>query len=94
MTCIVPPSDGDYWPFGGNPENPNTPPVSPPESSSSSGGSNVGRKVGLAIGIIAGVAFVGVLAWFIRKWALARQQSRFQTGYGFEKRAGFVRREF
>ncbi|KAH8118393.1 hypothetical protein DFH11DRAFT_1567138 [Phellopilus nigrolimitatus] len=79
LTCIVPPAGGDFWPYGGNPGN--SQPVS-------SGGPSKGTKVGMALGIVFGVALVAVLAWFIRKWAIARR-SRVPTGRG-----RFVRGKF
>ena len=87
LTCIVPPNGGDYWPYGGNPEGSST------NSSSGSGGSSAGKKAGLAIGIIAGIIFVGVLSWFIRRWAIARQRTRPQRTPAGD-RMGFVRRDF
>jgi len=66
LTCIVPPSEGDFWPFGGNPDD--TPPAAPSKSSHSS----TGRTVGLVLGILGGILFVALLAWFVRKRALSR----------------------
>ncbi|KAL5487999.1 hypothetical protein ACEPAI_6107 [Sanghuangporus weigelae] len=80
LTCIQPPDGGDYWPYGGSPE------TSTPEEGS---GTSTGAKVGLALGIIFGVALVAVLAWFVRRWALARRAQ--QANYG---RQGFVRGKF
>ncbi|KAI0032935.1 hypothetical protein K488DRAFT_78182 [Vararia minispora EC-137] len=28
LTCVVPPTEGNFWPYGGNPSNPNSPSVS------------------------------------------------------------------
>ncbi|KAI5123415.1 hypothetical protein M0805_006120 [Coniferiporia weirii] len=84
LTCIEPPTDGDFWPYGGNPEG---------SGESESGGSSKGRKVGLALGITFGIIFVAALAWFIRRWALARQ-SRFRTGARGPSRSGFTRKKF
>ena len=64
LTCILPPEDGDFWPYGGNPET---------QTQSSSRGLSTGAKVGMALGIIFGILAVAVLAWFIRKHALAGQ---------------------
>lgn len=66
LTCIEPPSDGDYWPFGGNPGD------SVAVASSSSSHSSTGRTVGLVLGILGGLALVALLTWFVRKRALAR----------------------
>ncbi|KZT29384.1 hypothetical protein NEOLEDRAFT_1128112 [Neolentinus lepideus HHB14362 ss-1] len=79
LTCVMPPTGGDYWPFGGNPDPSSSAiPVSVPEPStvSSGHGSSAGRTAGLVIGIIAGVALIAVAAWFIRKWALNRSAPR------------------
>ena len=77
LTCIMPPDGGDYWPYGGNPETSG--------QSEDSSGRSTGDKVGIALGVIFGIVFVAVLAWFIRKWALARR-ARLPTSYG---RQGF-----
>ncbi|THH11505.1 hypothetical protein EW145_g634 [Phellinidium pouzarii] len=82
LTCIVPPSDGDFWPYGGSPES------SSPSGHSESEGTSTGTKVGMALGITFGVIFVALLAWYIRRWALARQ-SRVRTGA--RRQAGFMR---
>ncbi|TCD67510.1 hypothetical protein EIP91_012315 [Steccherinum ochraceum] len=75
MTCILPPDGGDFWPFGGNPENPTSGQApSPTPSGGSSSGLSGGAKAGIAIGVILGVALIGVAAWFIRKAALRRSQ--------------------
>lgn len=93
LTCIVPPDGGDYWPFGGNPASANsssmTPPVSPPEAAPASGHSSTGRTIGLVVGIILGVVAAAVAAWFVRRWALARN-SRVQGVGG--TRDGYVQK--
>ena len=77
LTCIIPPSGGDYWPFGGN-QDPNAPPGVPDQSSpftpTSQEGLSTGAKVGIAIGVIGGVLFVAILAWFIRRRVITRQE--------------------
>lgn len=90
LTCILPPDGGDFWPFGGNPNSTSSlPPTSAPapSSGSPSKGSSAGHTAGLVVGIIAGIAFVAVLAWFVRRWALAR---RSQVSNRMSTR-GFVR---
>lgn len=82
LTCILPPDDGDFWPYGGNPET---------TSQSGSSSLSAGAKVGLALGIIFGILAVAVLAWFIRKRALARQSG--QPAQTLSK-SGFVRKSF
>lgn len=75
LTCVLPPADGDYWPFGGNPSGS---PVSPPEASPSttSSSSSTGKIVGIVLGVIAGILLVALIAWYIRKWALKRAEDR------------------
>ncbi|KAG8219008.1 hypothetical protein J3R82DRAFT_4764 [Butyriboletus roseoflavus] len=76
LTCVVPPTGGAYWPFGGTP-NSTGPPVSPPEagpttsSSGSSTGSN-GSIAGIVIGTIVAVLLLGAATWYVRKWAIKR----------------------
>lgn len=74
LTCILPPPDGDYWPFrddgpggtsGGGGSTPD---------SSGGGGLSGGAKAGIAIGVILGVALIAVATYFIRKAALKKQQ--------------------
>jgi len=82
LTCVLPPAGGDYWPFGGNPNNSSSPPISPPESPSSSSSSSstshpsAGAIAGAVLGVIAGVLCIALLAWYIRKWALRRSENR------------------
>ncbi len=79
LTCILPPSGGDYWPFGGNP----SPTTSSPNATSSStgtspsGSSHVlsgGAKAGIAVGVIFGVVAIAATTYFIRKAAIRRTQ--------------------
>ncbi|KLO11233.1 hypothetical protein SCHPADRAFT_831467 [Schizopora paradoxa] len=69
LTCIEPPTDGDYWPFGGNPGD-----TVSSSTSSSSSHSSTGRTVGLVLGILGGILFVAALSWFVRKRALTRME--------------------
>jgi hypothetical protein len=91
LTCIMPPPGGSYWPFGGS-HDPNSPPAvagSPTTSPSPvpHGGTSTGEKVGIAIGVIAGILFVAVLAWFIRRRRAMTQQGRIrQTAWATTKR--------
>lgn len=74
LTCVLPPTSGAYWPFGGNP-NSNGSPVSPPEAaptSSSSGGMTAGTTAGIIIGAIAAVLLVAAVTWYVRKWTIKR----------------------
>lgn len=70
LTCISPPDGGDYWPFGGNPENPNG--SGGQSLSSGSSGLSGGAKAGIAIAAIAGFILIAVAAWFIRRIAPQR----------------------
>lgn len=77
LICIQPPDGGDYWPYGGNPEEGTN-------QSEESTGPSVGSKVGLALGIIFGVLFAAVAAWFIRKWFINYQnRNKLGTTKGF-----------
>ena len=79
LTCILPPSGGDYWPFGGNPS---PTPSSPNPTSSSTGtspsgssqGLSGGAKGGIAVGVVLGVVAIAVATYFIRKAAIRRAQ--------------------
>lgn len=79
LTCILPPSGGDYWPFGGNP----SPTTSSPNATSSSTGISPsgsshglsgGAKAGIAVGVILGVVAIAAATYFIRKAAIRRTQ--------------------
>ncbi|EJD01389.1 uncharacterized protein FOMMEDRAFT_126269 [Fomitiporia mediterranea MF3/22] len=82
LTCIQPPDGGDFWPYGGSPETTG-------QAGGERSGNSTGDKVGIALGVILGIIFVAALAWFIRRWALAR--SARQGIYGGK---GFVRGNF
>lgn len=86
LTCILPPDGGDYWPYGGNPETPE----SPQGSSSGSGSMSTGAKVGMALGIIFGILLAALLAWYIRKRALARRS----VATGTPSREGFIQKTY
>ncbi|KAI1796114.1 hypothetical protein LXA43DRAFT_653957 [Ganoderma leucocontextum] len=79
LTCILPPSGGDYWPFGGNPS-PTTSAPSPTSSSTStspsgsSRGLSGGAKAGIAVGVILGVAAIAAATYFVRKAMIQRTQ--------------------
>lgn len=72
LTCIQPPDGGDYWPFGGNPENPTSGQTSPSNGHGLSGGA----KAGIALAVIFGVAILVLILWFVRKWAIKRAQPK------------------
>lgn len=81
LTCILPPSGGDYWPFGGGPTgNTNTTSGggggSTPNSPSGGGknGLSGGAKAGIAIGAVLGVALIALAAYYIRRAALRKSQ--------------------
>lgn len=70
LTCIMPPADGDYWPYRGG----------PPSSTGGDqglqgggGGGSAGRTAGLVVGILCGIGLAALAAWFIRRWALRRR---------------------
>jgi len=72
------PNDTSMTPPAGVAEPGSTPGAGSPGSpgSSSAGGGHsddAGRKAGIAVGIIVGVLAAAVGAWYLRKWALARQ---------------------
>ncbi|KIJ69782.1 hypothetical protein HYDPIDRAFT_178229 [Hydnomerulius pinastri MD-312] len=76
LTCVLPPNGGDYWPFGGNPDSSSSP-VSPPEASpSTTKHSSTGTTIGIVFGAVGAVLLIAVAAWFIRKWALRRSETR------------------
>lgn len=82
LTCIMP-SDGDFWPFGGQPQV-----VVPGEAGApgSGGGSDTGKKVGLGVGIPLGIIAAAVLAWAVRKWYLGRTPAAPPTGMSYAAR--------
>ena len=80
LTCIQPPDGGDYWPYGGSPET----------SEEEGSGASTGAKVGLALGITFGVIAVAALAWFIRRWVMARRAGQKANS----ARQGFTRGKF
>ena len=83
LTCIIPPSGGDYWPFGGNPSATQSSPTSSGSPTSTSSGSSAlshgglsgGGKAGIAIGVILGVAAIAAATYFIRNWAVRRARA-------------------
>ncbi|KAI0322505.1 hypothetical protein OF83DRAFT_736540 [Amylostereum chailletii] len=81
LTCILPP-DGDYWPYGGQPTSPSSPPTSVPEQTQANDGPSDGTKAGIAIGVIVGVVAAALAAWYIRKWAIRRQQLQHAASLG------------
>jgi len=71
LTCIVP-SDGNFWPFGGQPT-PVVPGETSPWGTSDDGGSeDLGTKVGLGVGIPLGIFAAAFFAWWFRKWYFSR----------------------
>lgn len=86
LTCILPPPDGDYWPYredtpSGNNTSPgggSTPGGSGGGDGSGSGGNSSGlssgSKAGIAVGVILGVALIAIATYLIRKAALKKQQ--------------------
>jgi len=68
LTCVLPPPGGDYWPFGGNPGN----------ASVRSGPSGT-TAVAVALGLIIGLITVAIISWYVRRWALRRNQRHFDA---------------
>ena len=104
LTCILPP-DGDYWPFGGNPNpapgepgapgQPGPSPSATPGASqaSGSGGLSGGAKAGVAIAVIFGVLGLALITWLIRRAAIKRLEAqRFQRAstVGYSQNMGQV----
>lgn len=81
LTCIVAPDGGDYWPYrgSGSPSSSSggdgSGDGSGAQSDNGSGGghSSAGKTAGLVVGIIGGIALVGLLAFFLRRWAIRRR---------------------
>lgn len=74
LTCVVAPENGNYWPFGNVPSShlfSNARQSSSSSSSTSSKMSPVSTAC-FALGVITGVAALGVMTWFIRKWVVKR----------------------
>ncbi|KAF9534601.1 hypothetical protein CPB83DRAFT_204636 [Crepidotus variabilis] len=84
LTCVLPPNGGDFWPFGKNPSNSSNPYVSggntnsTPPGSSSDGSGSKGKSstTGIAVGVVLGVLAFAAIAFFTRKWALARKEKQ------------------
>ena len=72
LTCVQPPTGGNFWPFGGNPGS-SASPVNPVESAPTTSSSHsTGTIVGIVVGAIAAVIVLGVITWLVRRWALKR----------------------
>ena len=85
LTCVVPPSAGDLWPFGGNPAagpNSSVPSVGVPEPPVGANHSQTGLIIGLVVGLVGGVLLLALAAYYIRSWAIRR----------FYRRAGYKTR--
>ena len=89
LTCIVP-SDGNYWPFGGQPTPMVPGEVSPPSSTRGGGGLDTGAKIGIGIGLTAAVILFALIAWFLRKWQLDRRIRKHPV-HGFGKGGSRIR---
>lgn len=78
LTCVLPPADGDFWPFGGNPGSPSSTSSPSPTSSGSPGspgkGETAGEKAAIALGVILALVLLGAglsRLWYVRKRKLA-----------------------
>jgi len=90
LTCVLPPSGGDFWPFGLNPSNSSAPFVSPSNSSSPFvSGSSPSPSPSpsstpsvrpthpvstIAIVVAVVIVLLAIAAFFIRRLALSRSQ--------------------
>ncbi|KAJ7181632.1 hypothetical protein C8R43DRAFT_969719 [Mycena crocata] len=70
LTCVLPPENGDFWPYGGHPSS------SQASDSSSSSITSASSTAGVAVGVIVGVLALAVLTWFLRKWVLKRIEDK------------------
>ncbi|KAF8317015.1 uncharacterized protein EI90DRAFT_214800 [Cantharellus anzutake] len=75
LTCIMP-TDGDFWPFGGQPS-PNVPGEEGPGSGGAgkegkSTAQNTAAKIGLGLGIPLGIVVALIGSWYLRNWYLSR----------------------
>ncbi|KAF8182161.1 hypothetical protein K438DRAFT_1908086 [Mycena galopus ATCC 62051] len=78
LICLVPPN-GTYWPFGSDPSLFVSSAASDSvvgSSSQTSSASSAMSTADVAMGVVVGIAALGVVAWFIRKWALKRIESQ------------------
>lgn len=86
VSCVVPPTGGDFWPFRGNPDS-NSPPIGPPDLSDKFELPVGWHDRGIDTGSIMLVMFSMVfITWFVRKWPmkrrlLARLFPRYTVGY-------------
>jgi len=79
LTCIMP-SDGNYWPFGGQPEPVvpgETPPwgspsPSPSPSPGAAGKAGKGKEIALGVGIPLAILATAFLVYYFRRWFLSR----------------------
>lgn len=89
LTCIQPPTGGDFWPFGGNPNpapgEPAAPGVTPDAAQaalgSGGGGLSGGAKAGIAFAVIFGVLGIAFATWWIRRSAIRRLSNKRVSGY-------------
>lgn len=89
LTCVLPPSGGDFWPFGGNPSNTSTP-INPTDPVTGVGAaSSSDTTVGVAVGVILGVLVLAVVSWFVRKWAVNRTEA--QRHFNATRRSQYIR---
>jgi parallel beta-helix repeat protein len=87
LTCVLPPDNGDYWPYGGDPGSTSFNTSAGQSSSSSSSGSSgssgssstkthKSSTAAIVIGVLGGIAAFAVVIWFVRKWLLKRIEEK------------------
>ncbi|KAJ7688677.1 pectin lyase fold/virulence factor, partial [Mycena rosella] len=75
LTCVLPPEDGDYWPYGGDPGSASSTSASQYYTSSSSS-TSASSTVALVFGVMGGIVAVAVVVWLVRRWLLKRIEQR------------------
>ncbi|KAJ7462037.1 hypothetical protein FB451DRAFT_1043820 [Mycena latifolia] len=77
LTCVRPPENGDYWPYGGNPGSASSTSASQSESDSSSSiKGSTSSTAAVVVGVIGGIAALAVATWFVRKWLMERIEEK------------------
>ncbi|KAJ6536710.1 hypothetical protein DFH09DRAFT_1178561 [Mycena vulgaris] len=90
LTCVLPPPDGDYWPYKPDSTSSTSASQSSESDSASSTKTSTSATAGVIVGVLAGVVALAVATWFVRKWLLKRIEEKklynesraFATGKG------------